>query len=81
MSSSPDNAAEHTTPVSNLTSLHKQQHKGNKVQDTPKARGRNTSKNELGRSNREGEKVTRIYPREMYVQFYSGPLLVLLLNA
>jgi hypothetical protein len=68
MSSSPDTAAEHTTPVSNLTYLHKQQRKGNKVLDTPQARGRNTQKNELGRRNRGTEKVTRIYPREMYVQ-------------
>jgi hypothetical protein len=67
MSSSPENAD--TTPVSTLTSLHKQQRKGSKVQDTPQARGRNTSRYELGRRNRAGEKVTRIYPREMYVQF------------
>jgi hypothetical protein len=67
MSSSPDNAADHTTPVSNLTSLHKQHRKGTKVQDTPQARGRNTSRYELGRRNRAAGKVTRIYPREMYV--------------
>ncbi|KAI4653736.1 hypothetical protein J4E93_001503 [Alternaria ventricosa] len=68
MSSSPDNAAEHTTPVSNLTYLHKQQRKGTKVQDTPQARGRHTSRNELGRRNKAAGKVTRIYPREMYVK-------------
>jgi hypothetical protein len=65
MSSSPENAD--TTPVSTLSHLHKQQRKGNKVQDTPQARGRNTSRYELGRRNKAGEKVTRIYPREMYV--------------
>lgn len=68
MSSSPENAAEHTTtPVSNLTYLHKQQRKGSRLQDTSHARGRNTSRYELGRRNRAGEKVTRIYPREVYV--------------
>ncbi|KAF1838767.1 hypothetical protein BDW02DRAFT_488180 [Decorospora gaudefroyi] len=65
MSSPPDNAAEHTTPVSNLTYLHKQQRKGSKVQDTPHARGRNTSRYELGRRNRAAERVTRIYPNEI----------------
>ncbi|RAR07473.1 autophagy-related protein 18g [Stemphylium lycopersici] len=66
MSSSPENAAEHTTtPVSNLTYLHKQQRKGSRLQDNSHARGRNTSRYELGRRNRAGEKVTRIYPREV----------------
>ncbi|KAF1841644.1 uncharacterized protein K460DRAFT_388531 [Cucurbitaria berberidis CBS 394.84] len=54
-----------TTPVSNLTYLHKQQRSRSKVQDTPQARGRNTSRYELGRRDRRGEKVTRIYPREI----------------
>lgn len=66
MSSSPDPAAEHTTPASNLTHLHKQQRRNN-VHDTPQARGRNTSRYELGRRDRYGDKVTRIYPREVYV--------------
>ncbi|KAJ4374220.1 hypothetical protein N0V83_002961 [Neocucurbitaria cava] len=65
MSPSPDPAAENTPPVSNLTTLHKQQRKSKKVQDTPQARGRNTSRYELGRRDRHGDKVTRIYPREI----------------
>ncbi|CAO2657282.1 Nn.00g034080.m01.CDS01 [Neocucurbitaria sp. VM-36] len=65
MSPSPESAAEHTTPVSNLTNRHKQQRNRNKVQDTPQARGRNTSRYELGRRDRHGDKVTRIYPREI----------------
>lgn len=63
MSPSPD-ATEHTTPVSNLTYLHQQQ-RNRKVQDTPQPRGRNTSRYELGRRDRPGAKVTRIYPREI----------------
>ena len=71
MSSSPENAAEqtHTKPVSNLTYLHKHQPKSkpSKLHDSPHARGRNSSRHELGRRNRPGEKVTRIYPRQVYV--------------
>lgn len=68
---SPSPNAEHPTPVSNLTSLHRQQQlqqrTRGKVQDTPQPRGRNTSRHELGRRDRLGERVTRIYPRQMYV--------------
>lgn len=71
MSSSPENAAEHThtKPVSNLTYLHKHQPKSKpgKQHDTPHARGRNPSRHELGRRNRPGDRVTRIYPRQVYV--------------
>jgi hypothetical protein len=65
MSSSPD--AEHPTPVSNLTSLHRQQRVRGKVQDTPQPRGRDTTRYELGRGDRHSQRVTRIYPRQMYV--------------
>jgi len=64
---SPSTEAEHTAPISNLTNLARQHRKRGKVQDTPKPRGRETSKNELGRRDRHGERVTRIYPRELYV--------------
>ncbi|KAF1947326.1 hypothetical protein EJ02DRAFT_140114 [Clathrospora elynae] len=64
MNPSPDTTPD-TTPVSNLTNLHKQQCKGNKVQDSPQARGRNTTRHELGRRNRVGDKVTRIYPKQL----------------
>jgi len=66
MTSSPDHVDHHTAPVSNLTYLHKQQSKGHKVHDTPQPRGRNTTRYELGRRHRGGDKVTRIYPN-MYV--------------
>lgn len=72
MSPSPDPAAEHTPPVSNLTFLHKQQRSRNKVQDTPQARGRNTSRYELGGRDKYGERVTRIYPR-VYVSLAPSP--------
>jgi hypothetical protein len=65
MSSAPN--PEQTTPVSNLTSLHRQQRIRGKVPDTPQPRGRDTSRYELGRRDRHGERVTRIYPREMCV--------------
>jgi hypothetical protein len=65
MSPSSDPAAEPTQPVSNLTALYKQQHKRNKTVDNAQARGRNASRYELGRRDRHGERVTRIYPREM----------------
>lgn len=64
MSPSPTSAAEYTKPVSNLSHLHQQQRNRLKVQDTPQQRGRKT-RHELGRENRLGERVTRIYPREM----------------
>jgi hypothetical protein len=69
MSSSPENAAEHThtKPVSNLTYLHKHQPKPGKQHDSPHSRGRNSSRHELGRRHRAGERVTRIYPRQVYV--------------
>ncbi|KAI1532483.1 hypothetical protein PtrSN001A_007242 [Pyrenophora tritici-repentis] len=62
MTSSPEHVDQYTAPVSNLTYLHKQQSKSHKVHDTPQPRGRNTTRYELGRRNRGGEKVTRIYP-------------------
>lgn len=65
MSPSPD--SEPTAPVSNLTSLHRQQRIRGKVQDTPQPRGRDTARHELGRKDRHGERVTRIYPRQVYV--------------
>ncbi|EMD89787.1 hypothetical protein COCC4DRAFT_47035 [Bipolaris maydis ATCC 48331] len=67
MSSSPDAVADqtHTKPVSNLTYLHKHQPKSGKQHDSPNARGRNPSRHELGRRNRQGERVTRIYPRQV----------------
>ncbi|KAF2692009.1 hypothetical protein K458DRAFT_286737 [Lentithecium fluviatile CBS 122367] len=65
MSPSPDPAAEPTQPVSNLTTLYKQQHRRNRTLDNAQARGRNISRYELGRRDRYGERVTRIYPREI----------------
>jgi hypothetical protein len=67
MSLSPVSAADNAKPVSNLAHLHKQHRSHAKVHDTPQARGRNTSRYELGRKDRFGDKVTRIYPRDMYV--------------
>lgn len=64
MSPSPTSPAEYATPVSNLSHLHHQQRNRLKVQDTPQQRGRKT-RHELGRDNRHGERVTRIYPREI----------------
>ncbi|KAH7078829.1 hypothetical protein BKA63DRAFT_591617 [Paraphoma chrysanthemicola] len=63
MSPSPD--PEYTAPVSNLAYLHRQQRNRVKVQDTPQSRGRDKSRYELGRRDRYGERVTRIYPREI----------------
>lgn len=63
MKSTPEPTAEDRTPVSNLTNLHKQQRK-RKGQDTTQSRGRNTQRNERGRSENTEEKVTPIYPRE-----------------
>lgn len=62
---SPSPEAEPTAPISNLTNLARQHRKRGKVQDTPQPRGRDTSKHELGRRDRLGERVTRIYPREV----------------
>lgn len=75
MSSSPDTVADqtHTKPVSNLTYLHKHQPKPSKQHDSPHARGRNSSRHELGRRNRQGERVTRIYPRQVYVTSLVDP--------
>jgi hypothetical protein len=70
MNPSPD--PEHTAPVSNLAYLHRQQRNRVKVQDTPQARGRDKSRYELGRRDRYGERVTRIYPREMCVILTGG---------
>ncbi|KAH6620025.1 hypothetical protein C7974DRAFT_473860 [Boeremia exigua] len=39
-------------------------HRNRKVQDTPQQRGR-TTRHELARAHRHGERVTRIYPREI----------------
>lgn len=71
---SPSPNTEHTPPVSNLALLHQQQRARGKVHDSPQHRGRNTSRYELGRRDRLGERVTRIYPREMYVTVYPLPM-------
>lgn len=65
MTPSPDSAAEPPQPVSNLTALYKQHHTRNKTVDTAQARGRHISRYESGRRDNYGERVTRIYPREM----------------
>ncbi|KAF1958810.1 hypothetical protein CC80DRAFT_490601 [Byssothecium circinans] len=65
MSPSPDSATDPAHPVSTLTHLHHQQRARHKPLDNTQSRGRNTSRNELGRRDRNGEKVTRIYPREI----------------
>ncbi|PSN63169.1 hypothetical protein BS50DRAFT_105782 [Corynespora cassiicola Philippines] len=64
MSPSPDPAPDARSPPSNLTYLYQQQ-RPRKTLDTPQARGRNISRYELGRRDRYGERVTRIYPREI----------------
>jgi hypothetical protein len=64
MSPSPDTPAA-TNPPSSLTYLYQQQRIRNKTLDKTQSRGRNTSRYELGRRDRYGERVTRIYPREM----------------
>jgi hypothetical protein len=65
MNPSPDAPAV-TNPPSGLTYLYQQQRVRNKTLDKPQSRGRNTSRYELGRRDRYGgERVTRIYPREM----------------
>ncbi|KAF2440611.1 hypothetical protein P171DRAFT_435389 [Karstenula rhodostoma CBS 690.94] len=58
---SPSPKPEHTPPVSNLTYLYK--HSRNPTVDA--SRGRNPARHELGRGDRHGERVTRIYPREI----------------
>ncbi|PVI03347.1 hypothetical protein DM02DRAFT_255689 [Periconia macrospinosa] len=68
MTPSPD-SADPAHPVSNLTYLHQQQrqhhHARNKTLDSPHPRGRNTTRHELGRRDRHGDRVARIYPREI----------------
>ncbi|KAL6705871.1 hypothetical protein ACN47E_006331 [Coniothyrium glycines] len=64
MSSSPNSAAEQPPPVPNLAYLHHHP-RSRKVRDTPQARGRNASRYELGRRDRLGDKVTRIYPTQL----------------
>jgi hypothetical protein len=59
MSPSPDPV------VSNLSYLHQQHRNGTKTLDNPQSRGRDIARHELGRGDREGQRVTRIYPREM----------------
>ncbi|KAL5117758.1 hypothetical protein ACEQ8H_004368 [Pleosporales sp. CAS-2024a] len=62
---SPSPAAEPTAPVSALASLHRQQRIRGPVHDPPQPqpRGRDTARHELGRRDRHGERVARIYPR------------------
>lgn len=67
MSSSPEAAVDQSAPVSNLTYLHKHQPKNSRHHDASLPRGRNSTRHELGRRNRPGERVTRIYPRQVYV--------------
>jgi hypothetical protein len=62
---SPSPEAEPTNAPSGLTYLYQQQRNRTKTQDNAQARGRNPSRYELGRRDRYGERVTRIYPREM----------------
>ncbi|KAF2275839.1 uncharacterized protein EI97DRAFT_419437 [Westerdykella ornata] len=60
MSLSPD------PPLSKLSYLYQQQRNPAKTTlDTTHPRGRNASNHELGRRHRHGERVTRIYPREI----------------
>jgi hypothetical protein len=59
MTPSPDPA------VSNISYLYQQQRKHTKTLENPQSRGRNISRHELGRRDRQGQRVTRIYPREM----------------
>ncbi|KAF2876938.1 hypothetical protein BDV95DRAFT_625048 [Massariosphaeria phaeospora] len=63
MSPSPAAAAEYPPPVT-YPSQHQHQH-NRKTLDHAQPRGRNTSRYELGRRDRYGERVTRIYPREI----------------
>ncbi|OCK82139.1 hypothetical protein K432DRAFT_293906 [Lepidopterella palustris CBS 459.81] len=65
MTPSPDNAADHTNPHSNFGYLYPQQRSRPKALDQLQSRGRNISRYELGRRDRYGERVTRIYPREL----------------
>ncbi|KAF2476567.1 uncharacterized protein BDR25DRAFT_277799 [Lindgomyces ingoldianus] len=65
MSPSPDPAAEPTNPPSHLTYLYQHHRSRTKGLDNLQARGRNISRYELGRRDRYGERVTRIYPREI----------------
>ncbi|KAF2110009.1 hypothetical protein BDV96DRAFT_501348 [Lophiotrema nucula] len=62
MSPSPDLGAEYANPPLNA---YQQQRSRNKAVDSAQARGRNISRYELGRRDRYGERVTRIYPREI----------------
>ncbi|KAF1913656.1 hypothetical protein BDU57DRAFT_456381 [Ampelomyces quisqualis] len=64
MSPAPD--PEPPTPVSTLSSLHRQQRIRGKVQDAPQPRGRDATRYELGRRDRHSETVTRIYPRHVH---------------
>ncbi|KAF2197002.1 hypothetical protein GQ43DRAFT_227163 [Delitschia confertaspora ATCC 74209] len=77
MSPSPD-SVEHTSPPPNLGYIYQQQRNRTRAVDNLHVRGRDTSKYELGRRDRYGERVTRIYPREIAksppaVKRYSSP--------
>ncbi|KAF2270905.1 hypothetical protein CC78DRAFT_573264 [Lojkania enalia] len=65
MSPSPDSAAEYTNPPSHPPHLHFQHRNRPRALDSAQSRGRNISRYELGRRDRYGERVTRIYPREI----------------
>ncbi|KAH7126858.1 hypothetical protein B0J11DRAFT_287769 [Dendryphion nanum] len=58
---------EEANPPSNLTYLYQQQQQRNRNRQLESAhpRGRNISRYELGRGDRQGARVNRIYPREM----------------
>ncbi|KAB2578018.1 hypothetical protein DBV05_g3452 [Lasiodiplodia theobromae] len=66
MPSSPDNAAALSNPQPGIGYLY-QQHQRNRSRgvDTVQTRGRNISRYEFGRRDRHGERVTRIFPREI----------------
>ncbi|KAF2815103.1 uncharacterized protein BDZ99DRAFT_567001 [Mytilinidion resinicola] len=65
MSPSPDHAADLTHPYSNVGYLYQQQRNRPKALEHLQSRGRHISRYELGRKDRYGERVTRIYPREL----------------
>ncbi|ORY02476.1 hypothetical protein BCR34DRAFT_605575 [Clohesyomyces aquaticus] len=65
MSPSPDLAADQPSPPPNPTYLYQHHRTRAKGLDNLQSRGRNTSRYELGRRDRYGERVTRIYPREI----------------
>ncbi|KAF2738476.1 hypothetical protein EJ04DRAFT_429042 [Polyplosphaeria fusca] len=65
MSPSPDSAVEYANPASNPAHVYHHQRSRSKALDNAQSRGRNISRYELGRRDRYGERVTRIYPREI----------------